>query len=463
MGRPPLAILALCVTPLVSGCASYRPMPISPAENAAALEARSLDDPRLQQFISAESGAQSPAGRPWDLARLTLAALYFHPDLDIARARLAAARAAVVTAGERPNPTLDLAAAFGAGAAAIPAGAAPMTIGPVVNFVIETFDKREYRSAQARHLAEAARRDVASAEWQVRGRVRDALIDLWGGQRRLLLIRDRLALQDQLALLLESRLAAGAASALDVSRERVQRAQLTLSVRNTEEALADAHARLATAIGIPLAAIRDKRLSFDAFDHPAARPSSLSVGALRRRALTGRSDVAAALAEYEAAQSALQLAIADQYPNVTLGPGYQYDFGVDKYLIGPSVVLPIFNRNEGPIAERLAARRAAAARFTAVQAAIIGAIDRAAADYRAASAAVATADTLVADARRREEQVRRSFSAGQIDRPTLVIAELEQNAALTSRIDAVIAQRKTLGQVEDALHVPLFEPAEPGL
>jgi hypothetical protein len=37
---------------------------------------------------------------------LTLAAYYYHPDLDVARARSRIARAAIITAGARPNPTL---------------------------------------------------------------------------------------------------------------------------------------------------------------------------------------------------------------------------------------------------------------------------------------------------------------------------------------------------------------------
>ncbi|HVC55978.1 MAG TPA: TolC family protein [Stellaceae bacterium] len=459
-----VAILAGLVTALLAGCASFHPAPLSAAQIAGAIDARSLDDARLATFIAAELGKSEPASR-WDLARLTLAALYYHPDLDIARARLAAARAAVVTAGQRPNPTLDLTAAFGTSAAAgaIPMGAAPLTIGPVVTFVIETFGKREYRTAEARQLAEAARQDVATAAWQVRGHVRGALIDLWMARGRLSLLRRRLALEDELVDLLERRQAAGATSALDVTRERVLRAQFALAVRNAEQARVDARARLATSIGIPLAALDGVTLSFDALDRPAAPPAGIAAGALRRRALTGRSDVAAALAAYAAAQSALQLAIAGQYPNLTLGPGYQYDFGLDKYMLGPSLVLPIFNHNEGPIAEAMARRRQMAARFTALEAAIIGAIDRAAADYRAASAVVATADALTADARRRERQMRRSFAAGEIDRPSFVAAEIEEAAAALSRFDAVAKQRRALGRIEDALRQPLFEPAAPFL
>jgi outer membrane protein, heavy metal efflux system len=462
MPRALLALLAACFATLLSGCASYQAAPLSPAANAAAIEARSLDDPRLDKFIAAELGNADP-GPAWDLTRLTLAALYYHPDLDLARARLALAQAAVMTAGQHANPKLDLAAVFGTGAAvgAIPAGAAPLTIGPVINFLIETADKRSYRTEKAEHLAEAARAGIAIASWQVRARVRDALLDAWAAQRRLTLAQRRLALQQGLVDLLQNRLAAGAASALDVERERIRRGEFALSLRDSERALADARARLAAAIGVRLAALDGAHLSFDAFNRPAAAPPDFSSGALRRRALTARSDIAAALAQYEAAQSGLQLAVAGQYPDVTLGPGYEYDFGVNKFLMGPSLVLPIFNQNQGPIAEAVAARREAAARFTVLQASIIGAVDRAAADYRAADAALATAKSLAADAQRREAQVRTSFNSGAVDRPTLLAAELERIAAELSELDAGVNQRRALGGVEDALQQTLFEPAAP--
>ena len=190
--------------------------------NAATLDSRRLDDPRLRRFLL----ASLPAGRAasdsaWTLGTLTLAALYYHPDLAVADARLAVSRAGVITARERPNPTLNLSAVFGTAAvsgAAFPPGVLPVVVGPVVNVLIETFGKREDRTAQAQHLVEAAREDLDTAAWQVRGRVRTALLNLWATQRRLDLARQEIALRQQLVTLLEQRLAAGFATALDVTR-----------------------------------------------------------------------------------------------------------------------------------------------------------------------------------------------------------------------------------------------------
>ena len=53
----------------------------------------------------------------------------------------------------------------------------------------------------------------------------------------------------------------------------------------------------------------------------------LSVPKLRETALRGRSDVLTALDGYAVAQSALQLKIANQYPNIQANPGYTWEVG----------------------------------------------------------------------------------------------------------------------------------------
>jgi outer membrane protein, heavy metal efflux system len=457
-----MRVVAAVLGVLVTGCAEVSPEPLSAAANASDLENRTLDDPRLRIFVLASlTGEAEPRGGiPWDLTRLTLAAIYYHPELDIARARLALSRARVITAGQRPNPTLNFAAIVNtaAVAGAIAPGAIPLTIGPVINLIVQTFGKREYRVGQASQLTEASRWDLATAGWQVRAGVRGALLDLWAARQRIALTRQRLDREEELVRLLERRREVGEASALDAARERITRAQIAVDLRGFERAEAAAEARLATAVGLPVRALAAAALSFDAFEHLRPLSDGIGGGELRRRALTGRTDVEAALAEYEAAQSGLQLAVAGQYPNVTLGPGYNYDIGVNKFSLSPALDLPIFYQNQGQIAEALASREQAVAKFTALQAGIIGAIDAALAAYGAATRELATADALLAGAQRRAGQVAASFRAGQVDRPTLVSAELETAVIRLARFDAVVARLQAIGALEDALQSPLYEP-----
>ena len=453
----PSLVIVVCAVMLLTGCASYEPAPINPAQNADAIQARSLGDPQLHKFIAAATGAVEQKAQPsWDLTRLTLAALYYHPNLDIARAKLAEARAGVITAQQVPNPSLSFEELSYNTTVATPS---PWTIAPIINFLIETFGKREYRTAAAQDLAEAARDGLAAASWQVRGGVRTAMLSLWAAQDRLALLRQKLELQNQLVTLLEHRFAVGEASALDVARERTSRNQIGLAVRDTERQSIDARAQLTTAIGIPARALDGVDLSFDAFEKPERPATDIATTALRREALVNRPDVQGLLSEYASAESALQLQIANQYPNITLTAGYIYDAGQNKYQLYPGADLPIFNQNQGPIAEAVARREAVAARFTALQTQITDAVDRAAANYRGATQAFTEADMLLAGEKDREQRMLRSFQAGEVDRPTLVAAQLERIAAAQSRFDTMVQQRQALGALEDALQHPFFASA----
>jgi outer membrane protein TolC len=457
-----MALLLAFPSVLVTGCAEVSPAPLSAAANASDLESRTLDDPRLRDFVLASLMGEAEPGRgiSWGLTTLTLAAVYYHPELDIARARLALSRARAITAGQHPNPVLNFAGLVdsAAVAGAITPGAIPLTIGPVINLIVETYGKREARIGQARQISEAARWDLATAGWQVRAAVRGALLDLWAARQRSALTRQRIDLEEHLVSQLERRREVGEASASDVTRGRITRARTAVDLRGFEGAADAAEARLATAIGVPVRALAGISISLDAFEQAAPLSNEAANDELRRRALQGRTDIEAALAEYEAAQSGLQLAVANQYPNVTLGPGYNYDIGVNKFSLSPALEIPVFNQNQGQIAEALAKRQEAAAKFTALQARVTGAIDAALAAYGAAARELATSDALLADAQGRAGQVAASFRAGQVDRPTLLSAELEAAAIRLARLDAVVAQLQAIGALEDALQYPLYQP-----
>src|SRR6202790_2661995 len=104
---------------------------------------------------------------------------------------------------------------------------------------------------------------------------------------------------------------------------------------------------------------------------------------MQRDAVVNRLDVRRSLAQYAAAEDDLQLEIAKQYPDVQIGPGYTYEEKNNFFTLGVSTTLPIFNRNQGPIAEAEARRKEAAASFLEKQAQVIAAVERALAVYTA--------------------------------------------------------------------------------
>ena len=90
------------------GCAHYEENPINAKQSMINFEARSLSDADLIEFIEKRTILETENGvvPSWNLELLTWVALYYNPDLDEARARLALAEAGEILAGQRPNPIL---------------------------------------------------------------------------------------------------------------------------------------------------------------------------------------------------------------------------------------------------------------------------------------------------------------------------------------------------------------------
>lgn len=445
-------LLALLV---VSACATYTPAPIEPDRGAAAIEARRLTDPDLAQFIAAlrPIAPGTPSAR-WDLTGLTVSAFYLHPNLSLARAQAETAEAAIATAASRANPTLGI----------IPTkhtnivNPSSWTIGLVAEFVLDLGGRRAFREAASRDLADAARAGVAAAAWATRQSVRTALLDLWAIERRAALHQRRVALQRDLVGLLERRLASGDISAIEVARERQILAQANAAIAEDQRNAGLARVVLAGSLGLSAQGLNGVTLSLAAFDAPPPPSVAKDGGAARRLAVTGRADLQGLLAEYRAAENSLRTELAQQIPDLVLGPGYSFDQGDNLYSLGLSAALPVFNRNEGPIAEADAKRREVAARFAALQTAIIGSTDRALVGYAAADQAVAEAEALVAAEQTRFNRISAQYRAGAIDRAAVLAGELELVAADLNAAEATIRQRNALGTLEDAAQTPLFDP-----
>ena len=439
--------LGLPVALLIGGCATQQvpPAPLSAETGAANLTARSLHDPGLHRFLVENLGRDPVA---WDFEALSWVAFYYHPSLDVARAQWASARAREGSAGMRPNPTVSLVPGF---ATTREPGISPWF--PAVNFdfLIQAARKRGYLQAIAQADAEAARLGVFSAAWQVRSDLRRALADASTAARREALLRAQADVQQKLLNLLEERRSAGSLSSAEVSPARTAMFRAQSAVTDAASQAITARARIAAALGLPLAALDGVTLV------PSATPAFLSddqMMAARRLSLQSRSDVLAALARYASAQAALELEVAKQKPDFHLGPGYQWDQGVSKWSLALTFELPIFNHNEAPIAEAVARRAEAAAQFGAVQAQAVATVDAAVAAQRAAAAQLEYVRKLRVETERQRGLASRRLELGASDQLEVQTAELDLATTATMLADAENAVALASGQLEDALQVP---------
>lgn len=443
----------LMVAVLLSGCASFQPKPIVPKDTATAFDSRTLDNSGFKDFV--RQNRKDTTTWPltsWDASLLTLAAFYYHPDLDVARAQWGVAQAGVVSAGSVPNPGLTL-STQPSNTISI---ASALPFGWNLDIPIETAGKRGYRIEQSKQLSESARYHLYSAAWQIRSHLKTALIELYSTQESLLLLKEQKTVQSETVELLNRRLEIGAISRPEATQARIALAQNDLAILDAQKRYDTALAKLAAAIGVPINSLKGMKLSFEELtDLP--KPEMLPSEEARRQALLSRSDLLSALADYEASQTALQLEVAKQYPDIHLGPGYIWDQGGRQWSVGLTFPLPVFNQNTGPIAEASARREQAAANFTALQARSINEAKLAWTNYQSAASQLDKANSLLQAQQQQQRSITAEFNVGESDRLTLASSQLELVNAKLARLDAQVKGMLALGSLEDTTQHPLTQ------
>ena len=182
---------------------------------------------------------------------------------------------------------------------------------------------------------------------------------------------------------------------------------------------------------------------------------SLSIEQLRRDPVLNRLNMRRALAQYAAAEADLHSEIAKQYPNFNLGPGYTYEERNSFFTLGFSTSLPIFNRNQGPIAEAEGRRKQAAAAFLQTQAQVIQNSERAFAVYKAAVGAFLQTDSSYELQQSQLQVVENNIRAGADDRLSLDAVEIQVSTQAQARLNALASAQAALGDLEDSVQRPL--------
>ncbi|MCA9498931.1 MAG: hypothetical protein MRJ67_03985 [Nitrospirales bacterium] len=149
----------------------------------------------------------------------------------------------------------------------------------------------------------------------------------------------------------------------------IDRFTLAAIFHHPDLALARTQAASAEAVSIAAARRPNPRITFfptwvstaEARGHPwivlsASKIPAILVQNLKEIALGEHPDVLAALANYEITQSALQLEIANQYPDIQANPGYAWNLGEHRWTLGEILPVPIFHHNQDLIAKTEAAR-----------------------------------------------------------------------------------------------------------
>jgi len=418
-----------------------------------------------------------------ELARLVDLAVSGNRDLREAEARLRAARADRDAAAGRALPQLDAGGSATANRLSrngqLPIGNIPgfdrsfnlFDAGFDASWEIDLWGRnaRAIDAAQARaEAAEATRRDVTM---QVIAEVVANYADLRAAQARAASARADADAQARIAGLTEQRYRAGESARFDFVRADAQARATRAALAGLDADARAAAYRLALLTGNPPEALAGELL------RPAplpAPPPAIAAG-LRSDLLRRRPDIRIAERQLAAATADAGVAVADQFPRLTLtGSVGQQSRNADdltsggstRFSIGPSLHWPIFAGGTIRAQIRAADARADAA-AAGYEKAVLGALaDSETALNRYAAAQATRTDREAARDRTAEalDLARQRYRAGEDDLLVLLDAQSAYSAADTAAIDAraaelraFVAACKALGGGWEA-----FPPEGPG-
>ena len=220
---------------------------------------------------------------------------------------------------------------------------------------LELGGKRGARIEVASRAQDAAAQELEQRRNLLRAEVIDGFYGALWAQERLELAQRSMALAERGLVIANGRVAAGKASPVEATRAQVEVSQIRLERSRAEIGVSDAYRRLAAITGS--ATIGFERVEAGAVKTPAL-PSATQL--LAR--LESTAELRLAQLQIQQRDAGLGLEKAQRIPDLDVSIGSQYDASVRERvnLVGVSMPIPLFNRNQGNVLA--ASRRADQAR-----------------------------------------------------------------------------------------------------
>ena len=364
------------------------------------------------------------------LAGAVALALANRPDLAVAEAEIDLAAAARVRALLYPNPEASLTVEHGE----TESSQVPQIWLEVAQPIVVS-DRRRLGADEADAEAEAATWELFAKRVEVLGAVRDAWLEVAAAQQAVALAGENVTLARVLQRVAEIRLQAEQVPELEVLRAKSEVERANLAVESAEAHLAAARARLAGAMGVSDGALPPCPAL------PADPPAVPDAAQLETKALEESFAVRAAQARVHAAELAGERAEAEGIPDLTVSAGYGQSIEplAALWTVGLGVPLPLFDRNQGGIAEAQALRARAEAEVAAAEAVIRAELREASALYAGAVANLrAIRDTVapLADEAYRRTEI--GYAEGRLDYLSLLEARRARMEASAAELEALL-------------------------
>ncbi|HSI48881.1 MAG TPA: TolC family protein [Ideonella sp.] len=345
--------------------------------------------------------AQAQPASPLTLEKALQLASTGSPVLSAARRELEASDGALQQAGTFPNPALN--------ASVEDTRRATRTTTATLDFPIELGGKRQARVTAAERGQDLARAELGNAQAQLRATVVASYFSVLLAQARVQLADDSAALATRAADAIAKRVAAGKVSPVDETRARVDQANAQLEAAEAVAELQAARHGLAALWG-------DEQPGFSEVTGDASQlPSPAALPELRQQ-LDASPALQASRIEASRRQAMVEVERSKAVPDITLSLGAKRDneLGRTQAVIGVSIPLPLFDRNQGSVLE--AGRRALQAEdaHRATRLRLLGELQQATGQLALARSSVQTLqDTVLPAAQRAFDAASQGFEAGK--------------------------------------------------
>jgi len=310
--------------------------------------------------------------------------------------------------------------------------------------------KRKRLAGATKELAgwnyEAQRLDVLTG-------VTKAYISALEAQRQWQQQKELVGVAENLYNSVSAQVKAGKVSKLAQTKAQVELSRARIDLENARSRLQSARSTLASYWG-------NKQPQFQRLEGQLSMPSAVPEYASVRQYIQRNPDVARWAAELQQRESALDLAKAKGIPDITLSGGYKRaeDLGASAAIVGVSIPLPFFDRNQGNV-------RAARYNLNRLETQREGAISQ---TYKALQTAYNQLEAAAHEVNQLQEQVlpgaKTAFEAaqtgyrqGKFDYLEVLDAQRTLFSTETRYIQALAEYNRAVAEVERLIGTPLSE------
>jgi cobalt-zinc-cadmium efflux system outer membrane protein len=435
---PRLAALALGVcAATLSGCALYHPLPLPKRPDLAG---------QLSQLRTRLPAAPGEArrviatGGPLAVDDIGLLAVLNDPDLRAERGTMDLVRAGLLQASLLPNPSGSLSyTPILGGHDLAPAWAASLTEDLRAILTYHT------RKKAARLQVEQVNADLLWQEWQVAQQARILAVDLYWGALAASLADRQLQLLDREVREVQAATRSGALSLTALAPLLAAKASAAQAAAALGLAQLQGWQQLDGLLGL------QPSVRF-AIARPKLAPLPPDLDALIAQLPTRRPDLVALQLGYHSADETVRSAIIGQFPAFVAG----YTWGQDTSNVrsgGPTAAfdVPIFDRNQGQVAQARASRLQLHEQYQARLDAAVGGAKGLSSQIRRLRRDARQAQRAAAAAEAQSKSAQRAYAQDTLDQRSL--ADFE-TTALQRRIEAIALER-SLAEARITLTVDL--------